>query len=373
MTVRTRFRAACHLRGLAVALIGVLLAANTLTSQAQRRLTTVEALRRFPAFYHLQDVAVRGRIANGAAGPRLQTDEHEIRLLTTTPLVDGPSDVRGTLFDVGRLERNDSRLTGYSRPDTDDWPRPGEELVLKVSAASPVPPGTPTVSIAAIALEPWRFEGQALTLIGQFRGRNLFGDSAVAPKRSAWDFVLRRGDATVWVVGLRPKGKGFDLSVDARVDTGRWLAVTGVFRRNDGLPVLEATRMEMVGEPGSDAPREIPDAAPLSPVEVVFSIPTSGETEVATSTPIRIQFSRNVKPESLTDRIRLTYGTTNGAAPSAVPAYDLRYDAAARAVELRFRQPLDALRDVRIELLPGIEGFDGAPLLPWALTFTVGR
>ena len=110
--------------------------------------------------------------------------------------------------------------------DPERWPRPGEELVLSVTAVAEAQLAT-SPSVRALALQPWRFEGQKVTVVGQFRGRNLFGDLPSAPGKSRYDFVLRSADAAVWVTDLRPRGRGFDLSVDARVDTGRWLQVSG--------------------------------------------------------------------------------------------------------------------------------------------------
>jgi len=355
----------------------LLVTTHALIAQPSRRIATIEGLRRFPGFYHLQDVAVRGRVANLPAGARLQTDEHDIRLLSTTPWPEGPADVRGTLLDVGRLEPGDVRLVGYARPESDGWPRPGEELVLAVAGVTPLPPGQAptTISVAAVALEPWRFDGQSITLIGQFRGRNLFGDSAAAPRRGPWDFVLKRGEASLWVVGMRPRGKGFDLSVDARVDTSQWLEITGVVRRNEGLTVVEATHIAVARQPGGTEPRETPAAPPAPPpaVEVVFSMPTADEVDVPGTSPVRIQFSRNVNVDTLTGRIRVAYVSTAPATMPPVPGWDLHYDSAARAAELRFRAPLEPFRTVRIEVAEGVLGFDGAPVLPWTLTFRVGR
>ena len=48
------------------------------------------------------------------------------------------------------------------------------------------------------------------------------------------------------------------------------------------------------------------------------------------------------------------------------------YDAGTRAIEIKFTQPLDRFRTVRIELLEGIKAFDGAPVKPWTLTYSVG-
>jgi hypothetical protein len=35
-------------------------------------------------------------------------------------------------------------------------------------------------------------------------------------------------------------------------------------------------------------------------------------------------------------------------------------------------QPLEAFRTVKVEILDGLKGFDGAPVTPWTITFSVG-
>jgi hypothetical protein len=35
-------------------------------------------------------------------------------------------------------------------------------------------------------------------------------------------------------------------------------------------------------------------------------------------------------------------------------------------------QPFEAFRTVKVELLDGIKAFDGAPVTPWTVTFSVG-
>jgi hypothetical protein len=47
------------------------------------------------------------------------------------------------------------------------------------------------------------------------------------------------------------------------------------------------------------------------------------------------------------------------------------YDGANRAVQIAMAQPFERNRTVRVELLEGITGFDGAPVTPWTLTFSV--
>jgi hypothetical protein len=35
-------------------------------------------------------------------------------------------------------------------------------------------------------------------------------------------------------------------------------------------------------------------------------------------------------------------------------------------------QPFEALRTVKVEILEGVKAFDGGPVTPWSLTFSVG-
>jgi hypothetical protein len=41
-------------------------------------------------------------------------------------------------------------------------------------------------------------------------------------------------------------------------------------------------------------------------------------------------------------------------------------------VELRLSGPLDPFRTVKVELLEGVRTFDGAPIKPWTVTFSLG-
>ena len=355
-----------------VCLLAALLCLAPVTAQTPARLTTLDALRQFPSYYHLQPVILRGTVARTASRVTLRTEAHELRLLlpagTTAP--DGPAEARGLFVDVGKLDRTDPRLIGYDRAADDSWPKPGEELLLRVDRVSGVP-DRPALSVRTLALEPWRSHGQVVTLIGQFRGRNLFGDQPGAPKVSPYDFVLKSGDASVWVTGLRPRGKGFDLNVDARVDSRYWLEVTGTARLVDGLVRIEATTLVESKEPALLTERDLPPPPPPSPpVEVVFSDPGTDEGGVSPATKVRVQFSRNIDQTSLADQIRVAYvGTTD----LAVPTWKTAYDPAAHALEITFAKPLDADMTVRVDLLAGIRGFDKVALIPWALTFKTAQ
>lgn len=344
-----------------------------LGAQSTRRLVTIDGLRQFSGFFHLQSVTLRGTLVSADQRTSLRTESHEIRVLLDPGVKgsEGPVEVRGSFIDIGKLEPNDGRLNGYDRPQDAPWPRPGEELLLRVSSLSPVPT-TASASLRALALEPWRFEGQTVTVVGQFRGRNLFGDLPGAPRKSPHDFVVKSGDAALWVAGLRPKGKGFDLDISSRLDTTQWLEITGVVKQEAGLVRIDATKLATTGQ-ASPAGTERDDTAvllPSPPVEVVFSTPVVGETDVAPSHVIRIQFSRNIKPESLKDRVHITYAPSDSA--ESLPEWQTGYDASTRALAITFTKPLEPYRTVRVELREGILGFDDVPLVPWQMTFTVG-
>ena len=136
---------------------------------------------------------VRGEFATEGTRMFLRADEHEIRVLLDDGVnaPKGVVDARGLFLDVGRLEAGDPRAGSFAEGrDADKWPRPGEELILRISATSETQPAS-GASVRSIAIEPWRYDGQTVTVTGNFRGRNLFGDLPGAPGKSKYDFVLR--------------------------------------------------------------------------------------------------------------------------------------------------------------------------------------
>jgi len=362
-----------------LAAVAILLAATAIAGSqpAVRRSTTVAAVRQYPSYFHLQNVLLHGELVEGGSGFLLRGGDRDIPLMMNDVKGAGSGlvEVRGQLFDIGRLEPGDPRVRAYpGAQDATNWPRPGEDLVVNVSNVTTVPLAT-SPSLRALALQPWRFEGQAVTIVGEFRGRNLFGDQPSAPGKSRFDFVLRSADAAVWVTDLRPRGRGFDLSVEARVDTGRWLQVSGTVQQDRGMVTISGTTVNTATAPQEsaiedDAPAPPP---PLEPGEVVFSSPTEGETDVALAGTVRIQFSRGLDAASLADRIRVSYvgGPPPGASSPALE-FSYSYDAANRAVEIRFTRPPEPFRTLRVELLEGIRTFDGAPVRPWMLMYSVG-
>lgn len=354
---------------------------------APRRATNVEALIGFPDFFHTRAVILVGDIATAENGQlRLSDGTASVRVVYKDHIADGLSEVRGQYWDIGRLKPDDPRVTTLDVMNTfhltpdGPWPRPGEiTAVFATSIAPTSAPSAPT--IRSIVLRPARYLDQRVTVTGQYAGRNLFGDLPDAPGRSQYDFVLRTTDAAIWVTGMRPKGKDFDLALDRRLDAGRWLEVSGVVHQARGLEWIQGeagtlrstTAPTETPEPTSEPVARVP-AAP--PPEVIFSAPTEGETDVPLGAAVRIQLSRDIDPKTLNGNVHVSYvaseATERGEPTSPATAFTASWTQANRLLELKFQQPFDRFRTVKIELTSGILGTDGQPLKPWTLTFATG-
>jgi hypothetical protein len=346
--------------------------------QITRRATNLAAILASPSFYHQRPIVIVGTVKLQDNGElRVTSDGASMRVVFKGSAPDGVDEVRGEFWDIGRMRADDARLSAYDlktlfNVDPEGaWPRPGQVTAIMASSiAAAEQPSAP--SIRNIVLFPSRYLEQKLTVVGQFAGRNLLGDLADAPAQSRYDFVLRSADGAIWVTNLRPRGKDFELALDARMDTGRWLEVSGTLQQGRGLQWLD-------GAAGSlkitTAPKDTPDEAPVRvpaapPPEVVFSTPIPDETDVALSTNVRIQFSRDIDAATLKGRVtaRYTDGEQAGAPPSALE-FTTQYLPGTRVLEMKFKEPLDRLRTVKIDLQEGITGTDKQPLTPWSLTF----
>ena len=341
-------------------------------AQAQpppRRLATIASLREFPGFFHLQNVLLRGEFKETGGRISLQSDDGDLRAVMESNVrtTSGPVEVRGVLVDVGRLEPGDPRVPDAESRDASRWPRPGEEVVVRITAVTSVP-ASPPLSIRTLALDPGRFQGQKVTVTGNFRGRNLFGDLPGAPGKSRYDFVLRGAEGAIWVTGLQPRGSGFDLDVDRRLDTNQWLEVTGVVAYERGLVRIDAVAFASAKPPDVIAQADEPATPPPSipPLEVVFSTPTPREDEVSATTTVRIQFSRGLDQRTIPGAIKVSYPGSN----TPAPRFQATYDGGIRALTLKFASPLEP-GEVRVDVADTLKSFDGAPVAPWSLTFTV--
>jgi hypothetical protein len=375
-----------HDLALPVCVLALLIVAPTSVraQTATRRVATVPALRNHPAFYHGQAVVVRGELTDPDTRPSLVAGDTSIRLLTRESVPSaGSYDVRGEVLDVGRLSPDDPRLSGVDlRPFGIDaaerWPRQGEVVLLRATSFEKAEP-LRAPSIRALALDPWRYADQRVTVKGQFRGRNLYGDVPQAPaaaSESKGEFVLRSADAAIWVLGRRPRGRGFALDPESRIDTRRWLEVSGVVHQARGLVWLEGDDINEVAAEKEQVVAEAAPAPTLIPPEVRFSVPVDGETDVPLSTHVRIQFSRDIDPGSFKGHLRISYlgdeSVQRGEPqPPRIEAQP-RYDPGSRVLDIAFTTPLQRFRTMKVELLEGIVGTDGAPLQPWTLTFSLG-
>lgn len=367
--------------GLAVLVVGLI--ASTLGAQAPaRRATTIEAVRLYPGYYNGQVVALIGTVVRQGADLSVTSDAGALRLSGRQLPDEGPAELRGVVYDIGRMNSDDPRLIQLDLRDTltrvygDRWPRPGEELILNVTGSDrPAPAASATTpTVRAVALAPQPYVGQQVTLVGQFRGRNLFGDLPEAPTSDRDDFVIRSADASVWVTGVRPRGKGFTLDPTRRVDTGRWLRVSGTMRHLRGLVWMEGETIALADAPAGETTEVVTAPPPPAPLQVIFSSPTAGEIDVRLDTTIRLQFSRDLDPASLKERVRLTYAPTGeGAEPQAAAlAVTFSYSGPTRALEIHPAEPLLPFRQVVLEFVDGVHGPDGAVLLPFKLTFNTG-
>ena len=346
-----------------------------------RRATTTAALTTFPSFYGGQQVVVRAEVIVGPGLARLAGDGPPIYVIRQDPLPKGMLEIRGEFWDLARLPPDDPRLNSRNLdaalgPVEERRLKPGDAFCLIVrSAIEASPPAAPTVR--TVVLDPARYLDQRVTLTGQFRGRNLYGDVPQAPGVSRWDFVVRLADASVWVTGIRPRGKDLDLDPGARVDTGRWVEVSGVVRFQKGLTWIEANQVQPARPVAEIIEEEGPAPAVVGPApEVVFSAPTEEETDVSLDTAVRIQFSRDLDRATIDGQVRVAYVTAGSTSPAdpppALPDMLTQYDPAGRVLVVRFARPLDPLQTVKLDLLEGIRAHDGVPLKPWTLTFKLG-
>jgi hypothetical protein len=361
-----------------------------LAQQQTRRATNLAALLAYPGYYHGRPIVIVGKVGLDKDQLRV-TDEadHSLHLVFKGSAPDGLDEIRGEFWDIGRMKADDPRLSTYDlrtvfKVDPDGaWPRPGEVTAIVATAVTPAGPA-PSPTIRAIVLNPSRYLDQKIAITGQYSGRNLLGDLPDAPAKSRYDFVLRSADAAIWVINMRPKmkdanGKDLELGLDARIDTGRWLSIRGTVQQGRGLLWLdaEAGSLAVAKPPTETVTEDEPVRVPAGPPpEVVFSAPTQDETDVSMSTTVRIQFSRDLDPATLKNRIKAGYlesqSVERGEPTTPTAEFTYQYAGFNRVLEIKFTKPLERFRTLKIDLVDGILGTDGQKLKPWTLTFALG-
>jgi len=347
---------------------------------AQRTSTTVAALSAYTSFFHSRPVLLRAWPDGDLQDVFVTDGEHRIRVLNMAPPAPAPGDreqleIEGTFWDVGRLQPDDSRLDTFligrlsERLFNRPWPVSGELMLLIAEDSRRTDePQSPTIQ--AISLDPARYLDQTVTVIGRFRGRNLYGDLPEAPGSSPYDFVLQSGNAAIWVVDKEPRGSGFKLDVMARVDTGRWLEVTGLVQGDAELTEIAATDLAQVERPAAVPRTTTTEDRRLGPApEVIFSTPTQDDTDIATDALLRLQFSRDMDDESFDGNVAVAY---QGAADEDAPEFTVSYRPRNRVLTVTLVEPLRAYSTLTVTLGDGILASDTATLVPYTLRFSTG-
>ena len=358
--------------------VSLVVAASAAAQAPDRIATTADALVANPLFFNGKRVVIRRAVKQVGRLTELDGTAKPVYVFWKDRPGGSDGEIRGEFYDLGRMQDGDSRFSSYDFAPVVEaasggrWPARDQVFVL-LGATFVDSPAPTAPTIRAIALAPDRFDDRSVTLVGRFRGRNLYGDLPQGVAKSKWDFVLQSADGAIWVTGLRPKGKDFDLDSSARVDTGRWLEVKGTVQRDGVATWLAAESIRLTTAP-SEAPVEVagPPLPPEPPPTVIFSAPLADETDFPVSARIRIQFSRDMKGGTFHDRVRIRYG---GATPPPVapPSFTLTYNDGNRSLEIRFKEQLVPFQVVVVQLDEGITAIDGQPLKPWTLRFTTGQ
>ena len=377
-------RRARRLVVLALAALVVCAPARPAGEVLTRRATTLAAIRIYPAFFNGQPVRLRAEIDRSEKRVLLVDGDDKLPALVASGMGgSGVQDIRGEVWDIGRMRQDDPKLTGRDlRPYVGDdpaaaWPKPGELIVVNVTGADEAE-SLAAPSVRTLALAPTRYVDQKVTVKGQFRGRNLFGDLPQAPPGADGrrEFVIRSADAAVWVTGKAPKGRGFVFDLSSRIDTTRWLEVSGVVKWERGLVMIVAGDLNETSPLAEAKPEQVTVAPAIIPPEVLFSAPTADETDVALNVKVRIQFSRDLDMQSLKGHIDVSYSMAEArqrgeVEPPPIIAH-IGYNPSARVMEITFQPGLERFRIVEVKLKEGIVGTDGSPLKPWSLKFTTG-
>ena len=307
-----------------------------------RRLTTIDALRQFPGYFHLQNVLLRGEFAEADRRILLKADENEL----SVQLAEGVTTLdrrRGGARPADRRRpagaRRPARRARPPRAVTPTaWPRPARRSSCGSPSvtAAPAPTGHRHGARArARAVAVRRTDGHrgrqlpraaiCLAICQMHRTRGATTSSSGTPK------------ARVWVTGLRPRGRGFDLDVDrrhrqqsmARGHRARscTTAASSASRgRGSPRPPRRATRRPLRRRP-SPPPRRRPSTSCSS------RRPTASGRQPAE--PCASSSRAGLPEPSLAGQINASYTAPRQAAGRNL-ALKMTYDAANRAIEIRF-------------------------------------
>jgi hypothetical protein len=317
-----------------------------------------------PVEFEGQSVRVRGRYeAAGANAPARLVDETGGAVFVTPD------------SDIARLVSVESKawpgqvieVTGVVRRDPTSPPEGPRYTVTFWDFDASATPATPVIAANATTLklpellaDPEAVKGQLVRVVGQFRGRNLYGDLPAPAYRHRLDWVLKDERSAVWVTGRPPRGRDFKLDADAPDDVRNWLEVVGRPVMRDGQVVLRAERVALVPAPSAARVKTVRIAAGSGvPPVVIFTLPLDGES-IRSDARFVIQFNKYMDEDTFPGHVVLRYADT--LAP--FETLKLAYDDGKRALVIDPGVALEPGRTVECALLPGILDADGLPLMP---------
>jgi hypothetical protein len=223
----------------------------------------------------------------------------------------------------------------------------------------------PSVSLEKLLLEPGKQDGRVIKVVGQFRGRNLFGDLPSKSQDARNDWVLKDDMFAVWITKKKPKGQGFELDSSLKRDTGKWLEVTGRVVTRGRVVYIEAQKVLMTTAPSPTAAAQPPPPPPPRPKRapvVVFAMPIDGDNEIPQDSRFAVQFSSDMNEDSLVGRVLLRYAGPVRPGDRGFDGLRFSYDGGRRALLVDPGDRLRPGRQIELVLLPGIVDSDGQPL-----------
>ena len=232
-----------------------------------------------PESYQRAHVIVVGKLQPLALGKGMTLQDgganilvipgHEVTDSELSPLIGGRVEIRGIM----RRIRQKESVRGVDRDLIEDpglpvlpgidsrLPRNSITVLgildrgesLRRTSASPA-----SVIVQEILEDPAEHAGKKVRLVGQFRGRNLFGDLPAASQRSRDDWVLKDGDTALWITGKEARGKGWALDPAYQGDTARFVAVEGKPEVVNGMVYLRASKVTLAAKPETPADDDSP-------------------------------------------------------------------------------------------------------------------
>ncbi len=219
--------------------------------------------------------------------------------------------------------------------------------------------------LETLVTRPGRYDGRLVKVVGQFRGRNLFGDLPTRSQTGRSDWVLKDELFAVWITGKKPKGDGFELDASLKRDTGKWLEVAGRVETRRGATYIVAQSVILTTEPRPAARAQPPPLPPERPRRlpvVVFALPLDGDVDVPGDARFAVQFSNDMDEGSFKGKVVLRYVGRPMPGDREFDGVRITYDGGRRALIVDPGDRLRPGRQVELLLLPGIVDSDGQAL-----------